>query len=897
MLKEMKKLQAILLAVCFTAAWTFTAQAQYSTGFEDATKTGYASGNVILSGIEWNMTEVLIGTAADDWKVNLRSARLRGYGASVMAMNEDKADGAGIVTFQYRRYSTDIQVEHIVEYSTNAGVDWVALGAPFTAPASNDVQTFSEALNIATPVRIRIRATTAGAANRRMNIDELVITNFVGGGGDVLGCTDALACNYDAAATLDNGSCLFEGASCNDGNSATINDVVTGACVCEGTPITLPTLVINEIHYDPCAAQGNDIDFEFLEIYNPSTETVDLSGFTLLGVVFTFPAGASIAPGEYLIVTVNALNFNGNGYQVFQWASGGLSNAGEQVALLDTLGNIIDSVTYDNDNGWPMPANGGCSSLELIDAAFDNSLASSWQGSFVLYGTPGAANSTPGASTAYTIFEIQSDVDANGGSNLVGSIVSTGGIVTAVYSNGQFTMQDGTGPFSGIWVSASGVAIGDEVELTGFLVETNGLTLINNVLSINIQTSGNPLPANQPLATGAVSDEQWEGVLVEVTAPVTLPDAGFGEWGIDDGTGNALVDDLAVLVAPADLGVTYTVIGPVYYSFGAFKIEPRNANDVLRWGCTDAAFFNYDPLAFINDGSCSNAVGCTDPIADNYDPTAVIDDGSCVVAGCTDPLALNYNANATNDDGSCYFTLPGLVINEIHYNPCNWQGSDFDYEFIEIYNSDVVSVDLSGFVISGGATFVFPAGASIAPGEYILVAIQASNYEGNGYQVFQWTAGNLGNTSGNVTLSDAFGNVVATVEYIGSGFWPELANGSCASLELIDPSFDPADPANWQASWVLYGTPGAQNSQNIQGCTNASACNYDITATQDDGSCDFVTCLGCTYPSASNFVVSATQDDGSCIFTDACPADLNNDSIINSADLLFFLGAFGTTCN
>jgi hypothetical protein len=894
----MKKLHALLLAVLLTAVGSSAAFAQYSTGFEDATKTAYASGNVILSGIEWNMTEVLIGNLADDWKVNTRSARLRGYGASVMAMNEDKADGAGIVTFQYRRYSADTQVEHIVEYSTNAGVNWVALGAPFTAPASNDVQTFSEALNIATPVRIRIRSTTAGSSNRRLNIDELVITDFVGGGGDVLGCTDALACNYDAAATLDNGSCLFEGASCNDGNSATIDDVVTAACVCEGTPIELPNLVINELYYDPCQAHGLDADFEFLEIYNAGTQSVDLTNYTLVGVVFTFPAGASISAGEYIIVTVAAASYAGNGYQVFQWLSGGgLSNSGETVSLLDPLGNVIDTVTYDNDNGWPEVANGLCSSLELIDATFDNSLSSSWQGSYTLYGTPGAANSTPGAATAYTIFEIQSDVDVNGGSNLVGTIVSTGGIVTAVYPGGLFTMQDGTGPFSGIWVSASGVAIGDEVEVTGFVSESFGLTLLTNVFSINIQTMGNPLPANEPLATDAVNDEQWEGVLVEVTAPVSLSDAGFGEWGIDDGSGLVLMDDLAYLVAPADLGVTYTVIGPVYYSFGAFKIEPRNANDVLRWGCTDAAFLNFDPLAFINDGSCSNAVGCTDPLADNYDPTAVIDDGSCVVAGCTDPLALNYNINASSDDGSCFYTLPGLVINEIHYNPCNWQGSDFDYEFIEIYNSDISAVDISGYVLSGGANFVFPQGSSIAAGEYIVVAINAASYAGNGYQVFEWTSGNLGNTSGNVTISDAFANVIATVEYIGSGFWPELANGSCASLELIDPSFDPANPANWQASWVLYGTPGALNSQNIQGCTNASACNFDVTATQDNGSCDFVTCQGCTYPSASNFTVGATQDDGSCTFVNTCPADLNNDSIINSADLLLFLGAFGTTCN
>ncbi len=51
----------------------------------------------------------------------------------------------------------------------------------------------------------------------------------------VLGCTNAQACNYNAAATQDNGSCLIQGASCNDGNANTTNDVINVNCQCAGT--------------------------------------------------------------------------------------------------------------------------------------------------------------------------------------------------------------------------------------------------------------------------------------------------------------------------------------------------------------------------------------------------------------------------------------------------------------------------------------------------------------------------------------------------------------------------------------------------------------------------------------------------------------------------------------
>lgn len=709
------------------------------------------------------------------------------------------------------------------------------------------------------------------------------------------GCTDPAAVNYDPAAGVDDGSCIFSG--CTDPTAlnydpqATVDD---GSCF-----FTLPNIVINEIHYNPCVAQGNDDQWEFFELYNAETFTVDLSGYVISqGITYTFPAGASIAAGEYIIVTVNQANYVGNGYQVFQWTSGALSNGGEALTLVDALGNTIDSVTYGTGGPWPAAANGSCSSLELINTALDNSLAANWQAAFVNNGTPGAVNSTPPPASSFTIFEIQSDADVDGNSLLVGQSVTTQGIVTGVYPDANiFSMQDGTGPFSGIWVSGNAVALGDEVEVTGTVSELFGLTQITGVTNIAIQTQGNVLPANQPLATFGINEEQWEGVLVEITGPVSISDAGFGEWGVNDGSGAALIDDLGILVAPADLGVTYTVIGPNYYSFGNFKLQPRDGADVLRWGCTDNSFPNYDPLAVINDGSCANVAGCTDPLADNYDPAATVDDGSCVIFGCTDPTALNYNANATNDNGSCYFTLPNVVINEIHYNPCNWQGDDFTYEFFELYNAEAFTVDLSGFVISGSITFTFPAGSEMAAGEYIVLAFAAATYEGNGYQVYQWTSGNLGNTTGNITLADGFGNTIDTVGYQDSGAWPILADGDCPSLELIDATLDNTLGASWQSSFVLFGTPGAVNSQNIQGCTNPAACNYNADAISDDGSCDFVSCQGCTYPSASNYTPAATQDDGSCEFVDNCPADLNNDSIINSADLLLFLGAFGTTCN
>src|SRR5690606_11415652 len=84
-------------------------------------------------------------------------------------------------------------------------------------------------------------------------------------------------------------------------NNVTLIGPLTRTAVFE--EVELPDLVINEIHYNPAASQGDDELFEFVEIYNAGTESVDLEGFHVAdGISYTFPAGASIAAGEYIIV-------------------------------------------------------------------------------------------------------------------------------------------------------------------------------------------------------------------------------------------------------------------------------------------------------------------------------------------------------------------------------------------------------------------------------------------------------------------------------------------------------------------------------------------------------------------------------------------------------------------
>ncbi|MDG1262455.1 MAG: hypothetical protein P8H59_09260 [Flavobacteriales bacterium] len=58
------------------------------------------------------------------------------------------------------------------------------------------------------------------------------------------------------------------------------------------------------------------------------------------------------------------------------------------------------------------------------------------------------------------------------------------------------------------------------------------------------------------------------------------------------------------------------------------------------------------------------------------------------------------------------------------------------------------------------------------------------------------------------------------------------------------------------------------------------------------------TVSGCTYLQAENYDPDATVDNGICDFAgDPCPADFDDSQMVDAADLLFFLAAFGTGCN
>ena len=117
------------------------------------------------------------------------------------------------------------------------------------------------------------------------------------------------------------------------------------------TPTVLAQdILINEVYYD--APTGADEGTsEWVELCNPTTSTIDLSGWMLESAgsswseSWTFPSGTTLAPGAYLAFgpgVGGASEFNPN-----------LQNGGSEtdgVRLVTSTGAVIDTVLYDTNN-------------------------------------------------------------------------------------------------------------------------------------------------------------------------------------------------------------------------------------------------------------------------------------------------------------------------------------------------------------------------------------------------------------------------------------------------------------------------------------------------------------------------------------------------------------------
>ena len=288
------------------------------------------------------------------------------------------------------------------------------------------------------------------------------------------------------------------------------------------------------------------------------------------------------------------------------------------------------------------------------------------------------------------------------------------------------------------------------------------------------------------------------------------------------------------------------------------------------YGCTDDAACNFDLEAVQDNGTC----------AFSYDDCGVCGGDNTICSGCMDETACNYDADATIDDGSCFIPVAGTACD------CSLDLS-FDVQ-LSAGETASQSVNGSGYVTGFSVVLDFvdsPSDQSWA--NEMMVGITTPDgiclqYGGYNLSLDCPSAGNWPadwNTSAAGTYS---ATAVFSDPISGAGDW---------TITLLN-SWDDSEGALYNTTLTFAGLCEAPDD--VFGCTSSNACNYNASATADDGSCDYISCAGCTDSEACNYDETATLDDESCDFTSCvCEGDLNGDDQIAVSDILIFLSDFG----
>ncbi|MBC8266975.1 MAG: lamin tail domain-containing protein [Flavobacteriales bacterium] len=167
-------------------------------------------------------------------------------------------------------------------------------------------------------------------------------------------------------------------------------------------------IVINEIYADPTSSIGLP-EYEYIELYNNTNSTIDLTDWTItIGSTEKVFPPSIIEPDSFVIlIKESVIDSFSNNISKIGFSSISLTNGGADLILKDNNGKTINAISYTdkwynddnkNDGGW---------SIERVNPSLFCEGINNWRASIAnIGGTPGKENSVYGESVYIDDFRI-----------------------------------------------------------------------------------------------------------------------------------------------------------------------------------------------------------------------------------------------------------------------------------------------------------------------------------------------------------------------------------------------------------------------------------------------------------------------------------------------------------
>ena len=693
------------------------------------------------------------------------------------------------------------------------------------------------------------------------------------------GCTDDAACNYNADATLDDGSCEAAddltgcGDTCLDGGvlyEFNISDVYSDGMCCAYGEGSYSIVVDGEV-----IATGGDFGASATERFCAPAEAC----VQIVMVADNYPSEQSWS------VTADGVEVLGaglNGATATYFLGGCLPGCTDEAAC-----NYDDSANVDDDSCLELDACGEC-------------------------GGSGVDTDGDGVCDAEEIAGCQDEAACNYNPAATDPVPASGL---------NISLSSGSWPSEISW-TLNGESYGAPFD--GLIELAPGMYTLEGADSYGDGWNGAQMTIVDA-ASGASASFSVSGssgsIEVEVTGAEGCTYAPEfyqcdGETCVNDADGDGVCDELeidgCVVPTACNYNINATNLVPCIYPEPGYNCDGTCAGDVDGdgicddneiAGCQDTTACNFDAAA-TDAGECDydSCLGCTDDAACNYDAAATQEDGSCDYCSCANNGAGGQNGFGLSVETHVEGGIAGNTTYRVYVTTPNESdfvsaitGDENNPSFLRTSTS-FFQQGLGGLTADMINPLLFGAFPELAYDSWLTIGVDQAPTpgDGNGSVTIVQAEGDTWvsefESGQNLEINSFFGGSWFTTNMDANGVAGEdkkvlvaqLTTDGTITGQLYVQVFPEGVGENAEYLTLTFGNSAC-------GCTDAEACNYNEGAQHDDGSCTYAedlldctgSCLndsdgdgvcdelevaGCDDELACNFNETATDNDGSCTY-------------------------------